>query len=249
MDYLFRLIYLFEGELVTTASFDGVITVKTIAAGEIFVGNKGHWAYINLPASNCKALSIIFTQYHIRLLYSEFSGGEVLQQPYCHLQYDSPLLEKFADTVDSLLLDSLARPGFERQSALRLLLKSTTWELLHEITQLSKPESAHYPEILRKILFYIQVNFSANISCNSICSDLKVNRTYASSLFHQHIGMEMKSYLQKLRLDKSLQLLSYPITVSQIAQQCGFSSSKYFIACFRRIHGLSPGKYRDQHLS
>lgn len=95
VDYLFRLIYVFEGRFITSAPFDGRIEDREIVGGECFVGGRAHWDHVDLAHCCCKAISIIFTRYHIRLLYSEFRNGEVLQQPYSHLQYESPVLKKW----------------------------------------------------------------------------------------------------------------------------------------------------------
>ena len=246
VDYLFRLIYVFEGRFITSAPFDGRIEDREIVGGECFVGGRAHWDHVDLAHCCCKAISIIFTRYHIRLLYSEFRNGEVLQQPYSHLQYESPVLKKMADAVDAVLLNRIAsQPAASVSRSLPLLLQATILELLREIDRLSLPQSSQYPQILKRVLFYMQVNFSANISCSSICSELQVNRTYISTLFHRFVGMEMKSYLLKLRMEKSLQLLRhYPMSIDEVAAQCGFSSSKYFIACFKRFYGGSPGSFR-----
>ena len=63
---------------------------------------------------------------------------------------------------------------------------------------------------------------------------------------------KLTDYTQELRLDYSTVLLSsHPeMSISQIALDCGFSSSAYYGKCFRRRFGMSPTEFRmsaEQH--
>jgi len=41
-------------------------------------------------------------------------------------------------------------------------------------------------------------------------------------------------------------LITTTMTILEIALECGFNSSEYFIRCFRRQKGITPGQYRDK---
>ena len=57
----------------------------------------------------------------------------------------------------------------------------------------------------------------------------------------------LSDYIQKLRLEYSAQLLvgQPELTVKQVAQQSGFSSSPYFCTRFRQYFGVSPSDFRQ----
>ena len=58
----------------------------------------------------------------------------------------------------------------------------------------------------------------------------------------------LSDYVQKLRLEHGAQLLVQQpeLTVKQVAQQSGFSSSPYFCTRFRQYFGVSPSDFRQE---
>ena len=68
--------------------------------------------------------------------------------------------------------------------------------------------------------------------------------------FHKAFGTTPIDYLKKIRLDRAATLLlSTSLRVSEIADQCGFSSSSYFIAVFRKKFGKTPDEFRKTAMS
>lgn len=60
-------------------------------------------------------------------------------------------------------------------------------------------------------------------------------------------GCSPISYLLDRRIGESKRLLENSnISIRQISQQMGFSSSSYFSQSFRRYTGFSPAEYRRQ---
>lgn len=56
----------------------------------------------------------------------------------------------------------------------------------------------------------------------------------------------LTDYTQELRLEYSTLLMTErpDMTISQIAQDCGFSSYDYFGRCFRKHFGMTPTEFR-----
>lgn len=57
------------------------------------------------------------------------------------------------------------------------------------------------------------------------------------------------AHLMRLRIDRAMQLVTEdrdrPLT--EVAMDCGFSSSAHFSASFRRMLGVSPSRFRERH--
>jgi AraC-like DNA-binding protein len=63
--------------------------------------------------------------------------------------------------------------------------------------------------------------------------------------FRQSTGRGFSQYLQGLRLEEAKRLLrSSPLSISRVAQECGFNSTSYFIQAFQRGTRISPRRYR-----
>ena len=55
------------------------------------------------------------------------------------------------------------------------------------------------------------------------------------------------AYIRNYRLQKARQLLEQGKRVSQVVEQCGFSSHSYFSQCFKALFNVTPSDFIDQH--
>ena len=64
--------------------------------------------------------------------------------------------------------------------------------------------------------------------------------------FRASCGVSLGKHMRELRLERACGLLRMTTArISEIADQCGFSSLFSFSRAFRVRHGLSPKAYRD----
>ena len=68
--------------------------------------------------------------------------------------------------------------------------------------------------------------------------------------FKAAFGTTVSEYINQKRVEKAEKLLlGTDLSVEEISQQTGFSSSAYFAANFKRIKGISPLKFRKERRS
>lgn len=83
------------------------------------------------------------------------------------------------------------------------------------------------------------------ISCEDAAKYCGMSYSYFSRSFKSMMGMSYTEYLTHLRINEADRMLATTDkTVTEIAQQTGFSSDAYLISCFKKIKGLTPGQYR-----
>ena len=76
---------------------------------------------------------------------------------------------------------------------------------------------------------------------------LNYDYTYLSNLFSEVEGVTIEKYLIAQRVEKVKELLRYDqLTLSQIADQLGYSSVGYLSNQFKKQTGLSPSFYKSQ---
>jgi len=93
---------------------------------------------------------------------------------------------------------------------------------------------------------YVRRYYAKGLSLKEICAKNKMNPNYLGFLFKKETGMFFNNYLSQYRICCSFQLLrDTGKKVSDIARQVGFSSTSYYISCFKKQTGLSPVKYRS----
>jgi transcriptional regulator GlxA family with amidase domain len=69
---------------------------------------------------------------------------------------------------------------------------------------------------------------------------------FISQLFKEHTGQTLSEYLEQIRINKATELLVQTgMTIDEIARHTGYNSSHSFRRAFKRVSGVTPGKYRN----
>lgn len=93
---------------------------------------------------------------------------------------------------------------------------------------------------------YLHENFTAPINRAHVAKILNLSPGYLTQLFLDECGENFVSYLRRLRLEYAARLLQEStLSVDEITIRCGYQSSTFFIAAFRKHYGLSPGRFRN----
>lgn len=116
-----------------------------------------------------------------------------------------------------------------------LLMKHFPAENKPSISQKEKQE-------FYKIIEYININYTQNITVQSIAKDLYMDRGRLSSLFFRYTGMKLNYYINTLRISHASKLLKGGSNVTETAMECGFQSIRTFTEAYKKIMGVTPGK-------
>ncbi len=74
---------------------------------------------------------------------------------------------------------------------------------------------------------------------------LNISQNHLIRLFHNEYGMTPTEYINKLRVDKAIELITdMDMNILNIATSCGFGSLSNFYACFKKQVGLTPNTLR-----
>lgn len=94
-------------------------------------------------------------------------------------------------------------------------------------------------------LKYIEENYREPISLERLAQEAGYSLSYFESKFLKEMGITLKSYVNKYKVEKAKELLvttDEPIT--DLAYRMGWSSSNYFCTVFKKYAGVSPLQYR-----
>ena len=104
-----------------------------------------------------------------------------------------------------------------------------------------------YSPTILMALSFINQNYATELSLSQLSEYVYANPSSLSSEFNAEVDMSLSEYVTALRIRRAQQLLrETDATTSEIAQQTGFSSAKYFREIFKRQTGLSPQQYRNE---
>ena len=123
--------------------------------------------------------------------------------------------------------------------------------LLCEIRKICFTNSASATEHLgysvnSRAVAYMKQHYSEQLTVRQIADYCCISVPYFFKIFRETEHATPNQYLLKIRLAaaKSL-LISTSLSVSEIAEQCGFHSHAYFSDCFKRHFGITAREFRS----
>lgn len=97
---------------------------------------------------------------------------------------------------------------------------------------------------MQQIHSYVICNYKRDISIDDIAQYTGMNRTSFCSFFKRAAGKTFVNYLNEYRIEITCQLLGQrKMNISEVCYDAGFNDIPYFNRVFKRIKGVSPGKY------
>ncbi|WBW97467.1 GH39 family glycosyl hydrolase [Oceanirhabdus sp. W0125-5] len=98
---------------------------------------------------------------------------------------------------------------------------------------------------LKRILNYIDNNYTQKITLSDIASLEYISIYYLSKLFKEHLGIGFHEYLNQYRLNKSMNdLLNTNKNIIDIALDNGFPNAKSYTKIFKEKYKLTPDVFR-----
>lgn len=99
------------------------------------------------------------------------------------------------------------------------------------------------------LVTYIHEHYGNSGLCIEVVQDfLGVSSTTATQWSKEMLGDTFSVYLEKLRLEKAMELMRQPqLTIVEISERVGYASYTSFSRAFKRRNGISPARYREIH--
>ena len=109
----------------------------------------------------------------------------------------------------------------------------------------NKHSLSQYSYYVGKAITIINYDLTADLSLHSISSQLNVNSSYLSNLFHKECNCTLTEYVNRKRITHAVSMLKNTDKLIQdIASDCGFQDTTYFIRLFKKQFGCTPLQYR-----
>lgn len=99
---------------------------------------------------------------------------------------------------------------------------------------------------LQEILQWIRVNACMKITVSEIADRFNYNPDYLSHLFHEKLGISLKHYIIRVKLEIIKEvLISSDKSIKEIARYVSFDDEKYLMRLFKQNEGITPSEYRN----
>ncbi len=254
----FELVYILEGSAVHELDNGDNWEVH---AGDYFIIDYGT-RHRYVECKNCLLINCLFLPEMIHDTLSDCRCfDEILK--YCLLRYYRQLLGKtpvnhiFHDS-DGRIRAILSRIQDEydaRQLGYEELFRCGVIEVVICMVRRFVEESnmsvqeKDYSEPVRRLLYYLSAAYQEKGLLSEYCRKNHYSIPYLSRCFKEETGYTVPKYLQKLRVEKSCELLlSTDMQIQQIAHEVGYEDTKSYQLLFRQLLGMSPREYRKKYL-
>lgn len=156
--------------------------------------------------------------------------------------------DEFGYAVEALkrrALDYLIKPLDEAQL---LALLARLNDQIAPPRRLSAKAASNLSPNMARALAYMQEAYATIQSVNDVAAKVFLHPNYLSALFRKELGASFTQYLNRLRVEKAMQLMrdNEQATVEWVSYVTGFHTERNFYKVFKQICGISPGRYHDQ---
>lgn len=124
---------------------------------------------------------------------------------------------------------------------------SLFYQILEQIELQQKAEINSKNTVIEhfyKSINYLKTSFSnPEITISTLAKISGVSETYYRKLFARIFGVSPLKYINNLRLSQASSMLKTGYySIEQVANQCGYTDSKYFTTSYKKLYGHPPGK-------
>jgi AraC family transcriptional regulator len=208
----------------------------------------GDWIFVpNNQNSLCMHLYLQSTFVN-NILSTNFMEDKIDLQPI--IGFKDPIVEHFLELfkeefASNQLSDILYAEALARTLSIHLIRRYSDRQVPRNISEVYLDRSE-----LQKTIDYIDRHLDREITIQGLAQHAKVSISIFAHTFKKEIGISPYQFILKQRLERSKQLLinkDVKLSISNIAQMCGFSTASTFTNRFSQKEGISPSKYRSHH--
>ena len=104
-------------------------------------------------------------------------------------------------------------------------------------------------KLLERVMATINQNLNnADLSVDMIAEEVGISRVHLHRKMKELTGLTPHDFIRNIRMKKAATLLSSgDMNVSEIMYACGFSNAASFSTVFKKMYGMSPREYMNEH--
>lgn len=153
------------------------------------------------------------------LIQKAFEVENSLQECLLHYRFPTPCSDAFTSSILKNILCYIVQNNHKKQTEL--------------------------PELVQKIVLYIQQNYDHELNNEKIASELGYHSFYLNKIFKKHMGITIHQAVihEKIQIAKHL-LKETNLPINTIATEVGYSDRSQFCNAFKKYAKFTPLEYR-----
>lgn len=103
-----------------------------------------------------------------------------------------------------------------------------------------------HADVIYRACDYVRKHYMNKLTLEETAALVYLSPAYFSRIFKDEMGLNFSTYLNQYRIEAARKLLlNDTVSLSDIATQVGFEGQSYFSKVFKKMTGVTPGKYRE----
>jgi len=182
-----------------------------------------------------------------------FIEKDFFEEVFTFYKKEKPYFKGFLVDIKSYKMDVLIRDFiYESQYqslAQETILDSIAMLLTHEIIRniiKYKPQMVLQTDnmIINESIKFINISYEQEITIDILANHSNLSKSHFTKLFTDAIQVSPMVYLRTIRLQNAKKMLqTQKLTVTEVAQQCGFNSTSYFTKIFKEHFLETPKEF------
>ena len=150
--------------------------------------------------------------------------------------------------IDNIMKEDRER-GYAYKFAIRIYISHILLDLIRKVNTVNPSEEEISESIRNKftdIFHYISGNYAEKLTAVQIAKKFGLRQSDFSAYFKKITGKSFNEYLNYVRVCKAKRMLiNSEMNISEIALSVGFSSTSYFINCFKTQMEITPMGFKQ----
>ncbi|MBN2038791.1 MAG: AraC family transcriptional regulator [Spirochaetes bacterium] len=112
----------------------------------------------------------------------------------------------------------------------------------------SQYQKEEYTSRINRVIDYIDANISKELTLDNIARVANFSAFHFHRIFRALVKESLTKYIQRIRIEKAASLLIHnpAKSITEIAYDCGFSSSQFFARVFKAYFKISASEWRNK---
>ena len=194
------------------------------------------------------------SEYSVQILLDDICIGSLSVGMYCQDTQESDerieaLARKWGMRAEKLIAfrqqSVCAAAPTEDEKAVFDIVAFVLADLFRPYASLAKKRAESPTETaFENIMSYLYNHFTdSSLTVAQIAAACNYSDSHISHVFSQRMHMNLRTYINHLRINVAKGLLKHGYSVSASAYASGFNDANYFCTVFRSIVGMSPSRY------
>jgi AraC-like DNA-binding protein len=113
----------------------------------------------------------------------------------------------------------------------------------HADKRVATPEVGQERIVVRRVREYIEDRFDRDVTLTELAGVAGLSPFHLARVFRAEVGLPPHAYLESVRVREAQQLIRGGESLADVAHRVGFADQSHFTHRFRRLVGVTPGRY------